>query len=62
MAATTVDGTATAAAIRADLTERLGSLADAPDPGGVGPMTRAMPLATVVLAAEQAVGAEALTA
>jgi methylenetetrahydrofolate dehydrogenase (NADP+) / methenyltetrahydrofolate cyclohydrolase len=34
----------------------------APNPGGVGPMTRAMLLANVVLAAEQAVGAEALTA
>jgi methylenetetrahydrofolate dehydrogenase (NADP+)/methenyltetrahydrofolate cyclohydrolase len=34
----------------------------APNPGGVGPMTRAMLLANVVLAAEQAAGAEALTA
>jgi methylenetetrahydrofolate dehydrogenase (NADP+)/methenyltetrahydrofolate cyclohydrolase len=32
----------------------------APNPGGVGPMTRAMLLANVVLAAEQAVGVEAL--
>jgi len=34
----------------------------APNPGGVGPMTRAMLLANVVLAAEQAAGVEALTA
>jgi methylenetetrahydrofolate dehydrogenase (NADP+) / methenyltetrahydrofolate cyclohydrolase len=34
----------------------------APNPGGVGPMTRAMLLANVVLAAELAAGAEALTA
>ena len=34
----------------------------APDPGGVGPMTRAMLLQNVVLAAEQAAAAEALTA
>jgi len=34
----------------------------APNPGGVGPMTRAMLLANVVLAAEQAAGAQALTA
>jgi methylenetetrahydrofolate dehydrogenase (NADP+)/methenyltetrahydrofolate cyclohydrolase len=34
----------------------------APNPGGVGPMTRAMLLANVVLAAELATGAEALTA
>jgi methylenetetrahydrofolate dehydrogenase (NADP+)/methenyltetrahydrofolate cyclohydrolase len=34
----------------------------APNPGGVGPMTRAMLLANVVLAAEQAAGAEVLTA
>jgi methylenetetrahydrofolate dehydrogenase (NADP+)/methenyltetrahydrofolate cyclohydrolase len=34
----------------------------APNPGGVGPMTRAMLLANVVLAAELAVGAKALTA
>ncbi|MGY1842572.1 bifunctional methylenetetrahydrofolate dehydrogenase/methenyltetrahydrofolate cyclohydrolase [Modestobacter sp. SYSU DS0875] len=34
----------------------------APNPGGVGPMTRAMLLANVVLAAEQAAGAEVLSA
>src|SRR3712207_1457464 len=34
----------------------------APNPGGVGPMTRAMLLANVVAAAEQAAGAAALTA
>lgn len=34
----------------------------APNPGGVGPMTRAMLLQNVVLAAEQAAAAEALTA
>src|SRR5215217_328739 len=34
----------------------------APNPGGVGPMTRAMLLQNVVLAAEQAAGAAALTA
>ena len=33
-----------------------------PNPGGVGPMTRAMLLANVVLAAEQAAGVEALSA
>jgi methylenetetrahydrofolate dehydrogenase (NADP+)/methenyltetrahydrofolate cyclohydrolase len=32
------------------------------DPGGVGPMTRAMLLSNVVLAAEQAVGTEVLSA
>jgi methylenetetrahydrofolate dehydrogenase (NADP+)/methenyltetrahydrofolate cyclohydrolase len=108
VAATTLDGKATAAAIPTELTERVASLAAvgrrpglitadlvkpgaavldvgvsrvdgkiagdvaadvvevaghvAPNPGGVGPMTRAMLLANVVLAAEQAVGAEALTA
>jgi methylenetetrahydrofolate dehydrogenase (NADP+) / methenyltetrahydrofolate cyclohydrolase len=34
----------------------------APNPGGVGPMTRAMLLQNVVLAAEQAAALEALTA
>jgi methylenetetrahydrofolate dehydrogenase (NADP+)/methenyltetrahydrofolate cyclohydrolase len=34
----------------------------APNPGGVGPMTRAMLLANVVAAAEQAAAVEALTA
>ena len=34
----------------------------APNPGGVGPMTRAMLLQNVVLAAEGAAAAEALTA
>jgi methylenetetrahydrofolate dehydrogenase (NADP+)/methenyltetrahydrofolate cyclohydrolase len=34
----------------------------APNPGGVGPMTRAMLLANVVLAAEQAAGADVLRA
>jgi methylenetetrahydrofolate dehydrogenase (NADP+)/methenyltetrahydrofolate cyclohydrolase len=34
----------------------------APNPGGVGPMTRAMLLANVVLAAEQMAGAEVLSA
>jgi methylenetetrahydrofolate dehydrogenase (NADP+)/methenyltetrahydrofolate cyclohydrolase len=34
----------------------------APNPGGVGPMTRAMLLANVVLAAEQLAGAEVLSA
>jgi methylenetetrahydrofolate dehydrogenase (NADP+)/methenyltetrahydrofolate cyclohydrolase len=34
----------------------------APNPGGVGPMTRAMLLANVVAAAEQQVAAEALSA
>jgi methylenetetrahydrofolate dehydrogenase (NADP+) / methenyltetrahydrofolate cyclohydrolase len=46
--------------VAADVAEVAGHLA--PNPGGVGPMTRAMLLANVVLAAEQAVGAEALTA
>jgi methylenetetrahydrofolate dehydrogenase (NADP+) / methenyltetrahydrofolate cyclohydrolase len=34
----------------------------APNPGGVGPMTRAMLLQNVVLAAEQAAALPALTA
>jgi methylenetetrahydrofolate dehydrogenase (NADP+) / methenyltetrahydrofolate cyclohydrolase len=34
----------------------------APNPGGVGPMTRAMLLANVVLAAEQTAGLQALSA
>ena len=34
----------------------------APNPGGVGPMTRAMLLANVVEAAERAAGVEAQTA
>src|ERR671932_411252 len=34
----------------------------APNPGGVGPMTRAMLLQNVVLAAEQAAAADVLTA
>jgi methylenetetrahydrofolate dehydrogenase (NADP+) / methenyltetrahydrofolate cyclohydrolase len=46
--------------VAADVTEVAGWVA--PNPGGVGPMTRAMLLANVVLAAEQAAGAEALTA
>jgi methylenetetrahydrofolate dehydrogenase (NADP+) / methenyltetrahydrofolate cyclohydrolase len=46
--------------VAADVTEVAGWVA--PNPGGVGPMTRAMLLANVVLAAEQAAGVEALTA
>ncbi|SDX50902.1 methenyltetrahydrofolate cyclohydrolase /5,10-methylenetetrahydrofolate dehydrogenase (NADP+) [Modestobacter sp. DSM 44400] len=46
--------------VAADVVEVAGQVA--PNPGGVGPMTRAMLLANVVLAAEQAVGAEALSA
>jgi methylenetetrahydrofolate dehydrogenase (NADP+)/methenyltetrahydrofolate cyclohydrolase len=46
--------------VAADVREVAGHVA--PNPGGVGPMTRAMLLANVVLAAEQAVAAEALTA
>jgi methylenetetrahydrofolate dehydrogenase (NADP+)/methenyltetrahydrofolate cyclohydrolase len=46
--------------VAADVREVAGSVA--PNPGGVGPMTRAMLLANVVLAAELATGAEALTA
>jgi methylenetetrahydrofolate dehydrogenase (NADP+) / methenyltetrahydrofolate cyclohydrolase len=46
--------------VAADVVEVAGHVA--PNPGGVGPMTRAMLLANVVLAAEQAVGAEPLTA
>ncbi len=46
--------------VAADVREVAGFVA--PNPGGVGPMTRAMLLANVVLAAEQAVGAEVLTA
>jgi methylenetetrahydrofolate dehydrogenase (NADP+)/methenyltetrahydrofolate cyclohydrolase len=46
--------------VAADVREVAGFVA--PNPGGVGPMTRAMLLANVVLAAELAAGAEALTA
>jgi methylenetetrahydrofolate dehydrogenase (NADP+)/methenyltetrahydrofolate cyclohydrolase len=46
--------------VAADVREVAGWVA--PNPGGVGPMTRSMLLANVVLAAEQAAGAEALTA
>jgi methylenetetrahydrofolate dehydrogenase (NADP+) / methenyltetrahydrofolate cyclohydrolase len=46
--------------VAADVREVAGCVA--PNPGGVGPMTRAMLLANVVLAAELAAGAEALTA
>jgi methylenetetrahydrofolate dehydrogenase (NADP+)/methenyltetrahydrofolate cyclohydrolase len=46
--------------VAADVWEVAGHVA--PNPGGVGPMTRAMLLANVVLAAEQAAAAEALTA
>ena len=46
--------------VAADVREVAGWVA--PNPGGVGPMTRAMLLVNVVLAAEQAAGAEALTA
>jgi methylenetetrahydrofolate dehydrogenase (NADP+)/methenyltetrahydrofolate cyclohydrolase len=46
--------------VAADVREVAGWVA--PNPGGVGPMTRAMLLANVVLAAEQAAGAVALTA
>jgi methylenetetrahydrofolate dehydrogenase (NADP+)/methenyltetrahydrofolate cyclohydrolase len=44
----------------ADVVRVAGHLA--PNPGGVGPMTRAMLLSNVVLAAEQAVGTEVLSA
>jgi methylenetetrahydrofolate dehydrogenase (NADP+) / methenyltetrahydrofolate cyclohydrolase len=46
--------------VAADVREVAGFVA--PNPGGVGPMTRAMLLANVVLAAELATGAEVLTA
>ncbi len=46
--------------VAADVLERAGHVA--PNPGGVGPMTRAMLLANVVAAAEQAVQAQVLTA
>jgi methylenetetrahydrofolate dehydrogenase (NADP+)/methenyltetrahydrofolate cyclohydrolase len=46
--------------VAADVREVAGHVA--PNPGGVGPMTRAMLLANVVLAAEQAAGVEALRA
>ncbi|MCZ2812259.1 bifunctional methylenetetrahydrofolate dehydrogenase/methenyltetrahydrofolate cyclohydrolase [Modestobacter sp. VKM Ac-2979] len=46
--------------VAADVREVAGFVA--PNPGGVGPMTRAMLLANVVLAAEQAAGLEVLTA
>jgi methylenetetrahydrofolate dehydrogenase (NADP+)/methenyltetrahydrofolate cyclohydrolase len=46
--------------VAADVREVAGHLA--PNPGGVGPMTRAMLLANVVLAAEQAAGVAALSA
>jgi len=46
--------------VAADVLEVAGHVA--PNPGGVGPMTRAMLLQNVVLAAEQAAAREALTA
>ena len=46
--------------VAADVLDVAGHVA--PNPGGVGPMTRAMLLQNVVLAAEQAVAAEALSA
>jgi methylenetetrahydrofolate dehydrogenase (NADP+)/methenyltetrahydrofolate cyclohydrolase len=46
--------------VAADVVRVAGHLA--PNPGGVGPMTRAMLLSNVVLAAEQAVGTEVLSA
>ncbi len=46
--------------VAADVREVAGHVA--PNPGGVGPMTRAMLLANVVLAAEQAAGVAALSA
>ena len=46
--------------VAADVREVAGAVA--PNPGGVGPMTRAMLLANVVLAAELALGEQALTA
>jgi methylenetetrahydrofolate dehydrogenase (NADP+) / methenyltetrahydrofolate cyclohydrolase len=46
--------------VAADVREVAGYVA--PNPGGVGPMTRAMLLANVVLAAEQAAGVAALSA
>ena len=46
--------------VAADVREVAGYVA--PNPGGVGPMTRAMLLANVVLAAEQAAATEVLTA
>ena len=46
--------------VAADVLEVAGHVA--PNPGGVGPMTRAMLLQNVVLAAEQAAALEALTA
>ncbi len=46
--------------VAADVLEVAGHVA--PNPGGVGPMTRAMLLRNVVLAAEQAAGLEVLTA
>ncbi|MQA35181.1 bifunctional methylenetetrahydrofolate dehydrogenase/methenyltetrahydrofolate cyclohydrolase [Modestobacter roseus] len=46
--------------VAADVREVAGFVA--PNPGGVGPMTRAMLLANVVLAAEQGAGTEVLSA
>jgi methylenetetrahydrofolate dehydrogenase (NADP+) / methenyltetrahydrofolate cyclohydrolase len=46
--------------VAADVREVAGHVA--PNPGGVGPMTRAMLLANVVLAAEQTAGLQALSA
>ena len=46
--------------VAADVLDVAGHVA--PNPGGVGPMTRAMLLQNVVLAAEQAAALEALTA
>jgi methylenetetrahydrofolate dehydrogenase (NADP+) / methenyltetrahydrofolate cyclohydrolase len=50
--------------IAGDVAKDVGEVAGfmAPNPGGVGPMTRAMLLENVVLAAEQAAAAEVLSA
>ncbi|WP_329416537.1 hypothetical protein OG802_33280 [Streptomyces sp. NBC_00704] len=63
MNATPLDGRATAAAVRRELTQRVAESTAvvgrppgdrvAPMPGGVGPMTRAMPPADVAEAAER---------
>ena len=56
--------TRTDAGMRGDVAPEVAEVAGlvAPMPGGVGPMTRAMLLANVVAAAEQAAAVEALTA
>ena len=56
--ASVIDGKAIAAKVRADVAADVASVAGwvSPNPGGVGPMTRALLLANVVETAERAAG------